>query len=170
MIENQISEGGPQTQNLPTNSISYLSESALGAGLTADELNALANKIELRKLSKNEILISEGAEDSHLYAVAQGELGISREDHRGGVNFGTLKAGMIFGELAFLVGLKRTATVKAETNDACVIALRREQLESMLSEHPQVVYKVMCSIVRSAYRTVNNMDGDYSDLIHYVHS
>ncbi|MDE2167205.1 MAG: cyclic nucleotide-binding domain-containing protein [Alphaproteobacteria bacterium] len=160
---------GPQASNQSIDQIGYLAKSALGAGLTADELCALASKVELRKLVKNEVLISEGQEDDHLYAVAKGTLGISRDDMRGGASFGTLKAGMIFGELAFLAGLKRTATVKAEADDCWVIALRRKQLESLLMEYPQLVYKVMCSVIRSACTTVNNMDGTYVDLLHYIH-
>lgn len=169
MIPEQNSATGPQTYSPPTDYAGYLAASALGADLTPDELATLAGKAELRKLSKGEVLINEGDEDDHLYAVAQGDFEISRNDHRGGVGLGTLRPGMIFGELAFLVGLKRTATVKAASDNCCVIALRRGQLETLLSEHPVLVYKVMCSIVRSAYRTVNNMDGVYSDLVHYIH-
>jgi CRP-like cAMP-binding protein len=70
--------------------------------------------------------------------------------------------------LAFLDGLKRTATVKAVNNESCVIALRRQQLESLLSVDPSLVYKVMRAVVRSAHRTVNQMDATYTDLMRYI--
>jgi CRP-like cAMP-binding protein len=70
--------------------------------------------------------------------------------------------------LAFLDGLKRTATVKVANNECCVIALRRQQLESLLSVDPSLVYKVMRAVVRSAHRTVNKMDATYTDLMRYI--
>jgi CRP-like cAMP-binding protein len=73
------------------------------------------------------------------------------------------------GELAFLDGaLKRTASAQAATDGCCVIALRREELESLLLVDPSLVYKVMRAIVRSAHGTVGTMDNVYSDLMHYI--
>ena len=56
----------------PADSIGYLSASTLGAELTPEELSILAHKVKLRVFAKDEILISEGEIDDHLYTVAQG--------------------------------------------------------------------------------------------------
>lgn len=168
MTDNQTDVAGAQARNPPTDIIGYLSASALGAELTADELSTLAKNVELRKLSKDEILISEAELDDRLYAVAQGKFAVLRSSARGQENLGTLGPGMIIGELAFLDGLKRTATIKAENDECCVIALRRKELESLISNHPLLVYKVMRAIVRSAHSTVGKMDAAYSDLLHYI--
>jgi CRP-like cAMP-binding protein len=79
MTQSQTSAADPQGSNQPMDTIRYLSASALGMGLTADELSTLVSKVELRKLSKNENLISEGDEDDHLYAIAQGEFAVTRQ-------------------------------------------------------------------------------------------
>jgi CRP/FNR family cyclic AMP-dependent transcriptional regulator len=79
-----------------------------------------------------------------------------------------LGPGTITGELAFLDGLKRTATVRAATDDNCVIELARENLESMLEADPRLVYKVMRAILRSAHKTIGTMDRTYIDLMSYV--
>ena len=163
-----INLGGLQVCNPPTDCIGCLAASALATELTADQLRALFNTIEVRKLSKNEILISEGDYDDRLYAVAKGELEVSREGGRGHEVLTLLGPGTITGELAFLDGLKRTATVKAANGECCVIILRRHQLESLLSADPSLVYKVMRAIVRSAHRTVGKMDDVYLDLMHYI--
>jgi CRP-like cAMP-binding protein len=140
----------------------------LAAELTPDEVGALFKRVTVHKLARNEVLITEGTKDDHLFAIARGELGVYRKGGRGEENLARLKPGTIAGELAFLDGLRRTATVKAEQDESCVIALRREDLEALLPDHPLLVYKVMRSIVRAAHRTVGNMDATYSDLMYYI--
>ncbi len=152
----------------PSGCVNCLAASALATELTAEQLRVLFGTVEVRKLSKNEILISEGDYDDRLYAVAKGELEVSRAGARGQEVLSRLGPGTITGELAFLDGLKRTATVKAMSDECCVIALRRHQLESMLSVNPFLVYNVMRAIVRSAHGTVGKMDTVYTDLMHYV--
>lgn len=168
LAQREINRGGPQVCNPPTYCRGCLAASSLATELTADQLDALFNVVEVRKLSKNEVLISEGNDDDHLYALAKGELEISRAGARGQEVIGRLVPGSIVGELAFLDGLKRTATVKAVNDECCVIILHRQQLESLLSVDPWLVYKVMRAIVRSAHRTVDKMDTTYSDLMHYI--
>jgi CRP-like cAMP-binding protein len=140
----------------------------LATELTADQSQALFNVLEVCKLSKNQVLISEGDFDDHLYALARGELEVSREGARGQEVLGRLGPGSIVGELAFLDGLKRTATVKAVNDDCCVFVMHRHQLESLLSTDPSLVYRVMRTIVRSAHRTVDKMDTTYTNLMHYI--
>ena len=59
----------------------------------------LFNRVEVRELSKNEILISEGDHDDRLYAIAKGELGIYQTAPRGQESPARLGAGTITGEL-----------------------------------------------------------------------
>ena len=146
--------------------------SALAAELTEEQLRILFDVLEIRRLSKNEILISEGECDDRLYAVARGEFEISRRSDAGQeVVLHRLGPGNITGELAFLEGLTRTATVRAAAEEeSCVVCLHRDRLESLLSVDPSVVYKVMRAIIRSAHRTVGNLDTAYMDFVRYVSS
>lgn len=168
MTTNQTKPTGPEPSLAQTDTIGYLSSSSLGAELTPQELNILARKVKLRAFSKSEILISEGEIDDHLYAVAQGLFSVSRTGGRGEERLSMLGPGAITGELAFLDGLKRTATVKAEKDDCYVIALSRADLESLLSDHSALVYKVMRAVVRAAHTTVGKMDATYADLMRYI--
>lgn len=148
-----------QACNPPMDCVGCLWASALATELTADQVDMLFNRVEVRELSKNEILIAEGDHDDRLYAIAKGELGIYRTGPCGQESLARLGAGTITGELTFLDGLKRTATVKAENDKCCVIGLCRNQLESLLSEDPILVYKVMRTVVRSAHETVDKFIG-----------
>ncbi len=146
--------------------------SALAADLTEEQLRTLFDVLEIRRLSKHEILITQGEYDDHLYAIARGEFEISRRSDAGReVVLHRLGPGNITGELAFLDGLTRTATVRAAAEEeSCEVCLHRDRLESLLSVDPSVVYKVMRAIIRSAHRTVGNLDTAYMDSVRYVSS
>ena len=145
---------------------------ALAAELTEEQLRTLFDVLEIRRLSKNEILITQGEYDDHLYAIARGEFEISRRSDAGReVVLHRLGPGNITGELAFLDGLTRTAIVRAAAEEeSCVVCLHRDRLESLLSVDPSIVYKVMRAIIRSAHRTVGNLDTAYMDFVRYVSS
>lgn len=148
--------------------IKCLAVSALARELTEDQIQTLSNIIEVRKLAKNEILISQGEHDDHLYAIVKGYIEVSLEGSRNHEVLARVGSGNLIGELAFLDGLKRTATVRAASDDCCVYALRRNKLESLLNTDPSLVYNVMRAIVRSAHRTVGKMDVAYLDLMQYI--
>lgn len=160
----------PQLCDPPKSCPACVQATALGAELSEDQLRRLFDVLEVRKLSKDEVLISEGDYDDQLYAIARGEFEICRKGDAGrDVVLCRLGPGSITGELAFLDGLKRTATVRAATDgESCVVCVNRAQLESLLSEDPELVYKVMRAILRSAHRTVGNLDTAYMDFVRYV--
>ena len=146
----------------------YLSVSALGSELTADETALLAKHTQLARLSDGEVLISEGDQNDYLYAIVKGKFAVMRSSSRGQERLSTFGPGMITGELAFLDGLKRTATVKAEGDECCVITLSRRDLETLLAKNPRIVYKVMRAIIRAAYGHVSKMDSTYTELMGYI--
>jgi hypothetical protein len=99
--------------------------SALAAELTEEQLRMLFDELEVRRLSKNEVLISEGEYDDRLYAIASGQFEICRGGDSGReVVLHSFGPGNITGELAFLDGLTRTAMVRAASDeDSCVVCL-----------------------------------------------
>ncbi|XP_020911270.1 cGMP-dependent protein kinase 1 [Exaiptasia diaphana] len=58
---------------------------------------------------KDEVIIREGESGNALYVIAEGRLGVTKDDEF----LGEMSGGMVFGELAILYNCKRTATVKA---------------------------------------------------------
>ena len=146
-----------------------LTMSGLAAELSEDEVETLFEAVKIRRLNTGEALISEGEFDDHLFAVAKGEFGVTRgQTGDDEVELARLGPGATTGELAFLDGLERTATVTAADDGACVIALRSSDLETMLGEHPQLVYKVMRAILRSAHGTVGRMDAAHLDMMRFI--
>jgi CRP-like cAMP-binding protein len=164
-----LTSGDHQLCDPPHACRNCLGASGLAAELTEGQIEALFSVVHVRRLPKGEVLIREGEFDNHVYVVARGEFEVTRReglDHE--VALMRLGPGTISGELAFLDGLKRTATVKAATDGACALALEREGLESMLMDDPQLVYRVMRSILRSAQKTVGRMDETYAEILHFT--
>lgn len=153
----------------PTACLACLAASGLSAELTDNEIEDLFKIADVRRLSKGEVLISEGEDSNRLYSIARGSFEVTRGANADReVELVRLSPGTITGELAFLDGLKRTATVRAATDHCCVIALERENLESILEANPRLVYKVMRAILRSAHKTVGAMDKTYLDMMSYI--
>ena len=165
-----VSDGeGKHICNPPTACLACLARSGLSAELTDSEIDRLFAIANVRRFSKGEVVVSEGDDANCLYSIARGEFDVTRgasADRE--VQLIRLGPGTITGELAFLDGLKRTATVRAAADDSCVIALKRENLESILEADPRLVYKIMRAILRSAHKTVGAMDRTYVDMMSYI--
>jgi CRP/FNR family cyclic AMP-dependent transcriptional regulator len=163
------SSGDTHVCNPPTACLACLARSGLSAELTDNEIEDLFKIADVRQLSKGEVLVSQGDDSNLLYSISKGSFAVTlRKTGDQEVELGRLGPGTITGELAFLDGLKRTATVKAATDNCCVISLDRKNLESLLEANPRLVYKVMRAILRSAHKTVGTMDKSYLDLINYI--
>ena len=78
-----------------------------------------------------------------------------------------LRDGELAGELSFIDGEPHTVALRALC-DCVVISLARQEFEQIVDEHPQLVYKVMRAIARSAHRIVHRMNLQFIELSNYV--
>jgi CRP-like cAMP-binding protein len=146
-----------------------LAASGLAVELTDDQIDALFKVINIRRLAKGDVLVSEGEYDDRLYAIARGEFDVSRHESADrDIQLARLHRGTITGELAFLDGLKRTASVRAATDGACAIALKRQDLESLVEVDPDLALRLMFAVIRSANRTVDRMNTAHLDMMRYI--
>ena len=144
------------------------SNSPLGAELEADEIKALAGVISIKHLKENEILIREGTTDDALHIVISGRLAATR--NTGGdefVTLHTLHEGDMAGAMGFIDGTDHSATLRALC-DTDVYTLERAAFESLLQSHPNLVYKVMRSIIRSVHATLMRMNRQFVEMNNYI--
>ena len=95
-------------------------------------------KIHLRTLATGERLFAEGDEGSSLSFVAAGELVVSAKGDGGApVLLGLLGPGDVAGEISFLSGVPRTATVQARTR-VDLLELDRNALTPLVKKHRHV--------------------------------
>ena len=146
-----------------------LSTSKLAVELNDEERRILAGAMTLRDLKQGEVLVQEGSGDDHLYVVASGLLGVVRgagsDDE---VTLNTIRPGNMVGELSFLDGASRYASLVA-LGDTRVLGLSRADLEALLETKPKVVYHVMRAIVRVVHEIQRRMSMQTTELTNYLY-
>lgn len=91
-----------------------------------------------------ETLILEGDSSEDLYILVSGELDVLKGKRR----ISTIsEAGSFFGEMSFLLGAKRTATVRAK-DDVRAIRIPREEVKTFLSEFPDVAMEITKALAK----------------------
>jgi CRP/FNR family transcriptional regulator, cyclic AMP receptor protein len=146
-----------------------LRQTKLAAELSDDQCRVLSERITLRDLKHGEVLVKEGESDNHLYTIVKGALGVVR-------NAGTSEAVPLFviatgdfaDELGFMDGAVHYASLVA-SGDTRVLGLEREKLESLLTSHPEIVYKVMRAIVRAVHQIQRRLSMQSVELTNYIY-
>jgi CRP-like cAMP-binding protein len=146
-----------------------LAATRFASELDPREQDIVADVLTLRDLSDGEVLVHEGASDSHLYVVVRGALSVVKNAGRpDAVTFNMLTPGDLAGELAFLDNAERYASLVAK-GDVRVLGLARERLEGLLSSHPEIVYKVMRAIVRVVHEIQRRLAMQQAELTNYIY-
>jgi len=143
-------------------------QSSLGAELSEDQAGVLGGLMKTRDLVDGELLISEGTADDSLYILLGGKLEVVKQTGSDEpASLAILREGDLAGELSFIDGEIHTVGLRALC-DSRVLSLQREQFESIIDAHPQLVYKVMRAVTRSAHRIVHRMNYEFIELNNYI--
>ena len=120
-----------------------LSEQALLAGLTPEELTDLASIATIRTYRPGEKIVTSGEPATSLFFLRSGAVHVTLPD---GIRLATLTAGMAFGEMA-LLETHRSADVLADTSaTAYEIALR--DFERFRKQHPRASERIMRNLAQ----------------------
>lgn len=103
------------------------------SGLEEKEFKVVARSFRIRNFPKGATLLKEQEPDNGLFMIVKGEVMIEIR----GIRMGDAGAGSVLGEMAFLTGHPRTATVVAES-PVQVLWIKRAALKSILKKSPQL--------------------------------
>ncbi len=143
-------------------------DSRLGAELSDEEAGTLAGLMKLKALRGAEYLISEGVVDNSLHLVVDGNLEVVKRSGNDGIaSIAIIREGDLAGELSFIDGEVHTVGLRA-LRDGQVLSLTREDFEKLVDKNPQLVYKVMRAVARSAHRIVHQMNHEFIELNNYI--
>lgn len=122
--------------------VRILSKIPLVAGLSNEEYEDLAEVCSVSRHQAGTVLFHEDDSGYHMYVVLSGAVVI--ETKTAGV-LGYLGAGEIFGEIAVLRPLRRTATARFG-EDTVLLSLTRDDLDLLLARRPRISYLIMRNV------------------------
>ena len=141
--------------------------SPLGVELENGEVEFLGSLMEERRLSDGEFLIEDGGSDDSLHVILDGKVEVVKRSGGDYASLAVLREGELAGELSFIDGTPHTVGIRALC-DTHVLSLTREAFEGIIDTHPQLVYKVMRAVARSAHRIVHRMNTEFMELSNYI--
>lgn len=92
--------------------------------------------VDTVKLGPGELLMHEGDESKEMYYVQSGTLAVFKRKGDQEFQIGTIIAGELVGEMSFLDGHPRSATVKAMT-DCELVQVPHEKFNKLIDSHPK---------------------------------
>lgn len=128
-----------------------LHEHKLFRQLDPTALNQLAGFAKKRNFKRGAAIFSKGDPGNSLYFVVEGtvKIGVSSADGRGAV-FNLINPNEIFGEIALLDGLERTADALANT-DCALLVIDRRDFMPFLKQQPALassLIEMLCERIR----------------------
>lgn len=123
--------------------IATLRDLSLFRGLSMKELVTTLECFQSRSYQPGETIIREGAADSCLYVLLEGELAVSR----GQVEVARLQQGTHFGEMALLNTVPRSASVTTMRR-ARLLVLDKDDFDALLNSDPVLGVKVLRNVAR----------------------
>ncbi len=141
--------------------------SPLGQDISEQDCRVLAEIAEMHTLKDDQVLFEEGVTDNSVYLIVEGRLAVTKGGEGNRTTLHVLEPGDLAGEMSFIDGTPHSATLVAH-GDAKVISLKRDRFESLLQSHPQVVYHVMRTIVRTVHSTLRRMNMQYIEMTNYI--
>jgi NTE family protein len=113
--------------------------------LAPAERARLASELETLPLQRGDVLVREGETADALYVVVTGRFAVSIAGRREAIT--EIGPGQPIGEIAFLAGGARTATVTA-LRDSLVLRLRRTEFEELSAKSPSIWRTLTVTLAR----------------------
>ncbi|RKG97109.1 cyclic nucleotide-binding protein, partial [Corallococcus carmarthensis] len=132
-----------------------MNSSALFRPFNRKDRRNLVERFRARDVERGDVIIREGGPTDGLYVVLSGEV----EVHKNGQRLSSLKEGDLFGEISLLQKTPATATVEASRHTT-LLRLPREDFDSLISSHPQVLMLVSDLSDERLRRTEHVLGGD----------
>jgi CRP-like cAMP-binding protein len=143
-------------------------ESKIGLELTEEQCAVLSELVEVNEYADGDVVVPEGANDDKLRIVLAGAVAVAKKSTDAEwVRLNVLTAGDLAGELAFLDSRPRYAALVA-LGPTKLFSLQRAKLESLLNQHPLIVYRVMRSIARFAHEVLHRSGAQMAELTSYL--
>lgn len=142
-----------------------LKDSSMFKGLVATDLDKLANFCQVRNMAEGTTVFIENMPGESLFLVKKGAVHITKMFAEGDEEtLVTLGPNDIFGELAVVDGLPRSATARI-SEDAELISLTKESFEKLCKEDACLALKLLSNIVKVFSERVHEAKDEYRAML-----
>ena len=118
--------------------------------LPKKDLTSLGKAIVERRYKKGNAIVTEGEPANAFYVIEHGKVEVTNGRGKKAAKLNELKDGAFFGEMAFLDGATRTATVRALEDTDCLV-LPRKAFTQALRQNPRIAV-AMLPVLISQFR------------------
>lgn len=122
-------------------------------GLPEEAFQDLVGPMALRQLHDGTEIIREGETGTSLFVLIHGEVDVETSVRGKGVHLARLHENDFFGEIGFLTGQPRTATIRA-IGAVEVLELDRDALTSLINRYPVIAQRLRALYISRAEHTV----------------
>ncbi|MBI5560825.1 MAG: cyclic nucleotide-binding domain-containing protein [Deltaproteobacteria bacterium] len=138
------------------------------ADLNDRELEETAKILRKKEYKPGDVVFTETQDGESLYILRRGEVKACKTAPDGQLfTLTVMRDGDIFGEMSFLDGRPRSATVVA-ISDIEVFVVERSDFESLVEKNPWIIYKLMKNIIYTVHAIVRGMNTRYMDMLNYM--
>lgn len=124
--------------------------------LTDAEIKGVIGKAERKSFPDSQKVIIEGDTGDSIYIIKKGNAAVVMHLFGREINLATLSEGDFFGEVAFLTGRTRTATIVAR-GDLEVYEINRKLLEEIIEKKPEImayIHEIYLKRVKDTFQKV----------------
>ena len=133
-------------------------------GLDDDEITRFLANGKWLDLGAGEVFIDQGESGGSLYFISHGELEVFARDDKGGEHaLAAINAPAVVGEVEFLTGEPRAASVRAKT-PASGVALSTKRLLACIEDGDPVTLRVFFAVTRVLARRLAAMNRKFVEL------
>lgn len=145
-----------------------LREQQFFADLTDDELIVISKITSRKDFKLGDTVFKESEDGQSVYVLKSGEVKACKIAPDGELfTLTIMKDGDIFGEMSFLDGRPRSASIIA-MSDLVTYVIERSDFETIVDENPRIIYKIMRNIVFTIHSIVRGMNARYIEMINYM--
>jgi CRP/FNR family cyclic AMP-dependent transcriptional regulator len=133
--------------------------------LSDEDLDKLATYCEMRTMNEGTTVFIENMPGEALFLITQGSIRISKMFAEGDEKtLVALGPEDVFGEMAVIDGLPRSATARVAEN-AELISFKKKDLERLCSEDATLALMLVSNIVRVFSKRVRESSEEYRDML-----
>ncbi len=132
--------------------------------LSDDEITAIAQLVKPLKFPDNHEIIKEESEGNDLFVILQGEVRVSKFVNGKEEAITFLKKGALFGEMALLGNMKRTAAVISH-GETVVYKINGDKFVTFMENNPTAGYIIMRQMAVNLAKRLKELNERYQSIL-----